>query len=181
MLCKDTRLVPCWHVGNRNLDDAVALMEDLAGRLTHRPEITTDAHGAYPQAIDIVFAHDVDHAMLIKEFRADGMTQQAIHGRGKVERPSTSLVERQNLTMRMSMRRFALQTNAFSRNAQNHAHAVALHYMHYNFCRTHETLRVTPAMEAGVTDHFWNVSDVVELIEELTPKPGPRGPYRRRN
>ena len=81
--------------------------------------------------------------------RADGMTQQALHGRGRVKRPSTSLAKRQNLTMRMSMRRFARRTSAFSRKAANHAHAVALHYMHYNFCRTHETLRVMPAMEAG--------------------------------
>ena len=169
-------------MGDRSLDAAVALLEDLADRVPGRMELSTDALGAYPEAVDIVFGPTVDHAMLEKRYRGERVVAHVIHGPGRMnpERVSTSLVERQNLTMRMSIRRFARRTNAFSRNVENHAHAVALHYMHYNFCRTHETLRVTPVMEAGVTDHFWDVPDLVRVIDNATPAPGPRGPYRRR-
>lgn len=121
--------------------------------------------------------------MLSKTVKADGSVYAHpthLVGLADPEHISTSLVERQNLTMRMSIRRFARKTNAFSRKLENHAHSVALHYMWYNFCRTHEALRVTPAMEAGVVDTFMDAGDIVTLVDDAMPAPGPRGPYRKR-
>ncbi len=109
-----------------------------------------------------------------------GIRKRRIEGNPDPAAVSTSCVERNNLTMRMSIRRFTRLTNAFSKKIENHAYSVALHFMHYNFCRIHSSLRVTPAMEAGVTKRLWDVEDIVRLIDEAAPKPGPRGPYKKK-
>ena len=171
-------------------------MGDLAQRLARRVQLTTDGLHAYLDAVDDAFADDIDYAQLVKQFgtgrpRASperkysppglsGYMKSRITGRPDPAHISTSYVERSNLTIRMSMRRYTRLTNAFSRRLENHAAAVALNFMVYNFCRIHASLGVTPAMEAGVTDRLWDMEDVVELIEEATPPPGPRGPYRKR-
>ena len=110
-----------------------------------------------------------------------GIRKRRVEGSPDPDHVSTSYIERQNLTMRMSMRRFTRLINAFSKKIENHAHAVALYYMHYNFCRIHQSLRVTPAMAAGVTERLWEIADIVRLVENAAPKPGPRGPYKKRN
>lgn len=142
------------------------------------------------------FGGDVDYAQLVKLYggtRDDGtdaryspsecigIHERRVEGSPAPDYVSTSYIERQNLTMRMSMRRFTRLTNAFSKKIENHAHAVALHYMHYNFCRIHQSLRITPAMAAGVTERLWEIVDIVRLVEDAAPKPGPRGPYKKRN
>jgi IS1 family transposase len=173
----ETKLVPCWMVGSRDANTAKAFISDLASRLATRVQLTTDGHKAYLNAVEGAFGCDVDYAMLIKLYGNEpeaevryspaqciGSRTEIIAGRPEPEHISTSYVERQNLTMRMSMRRFTRLTNAFSKKIENHAAAIALHYMHYNFCRIHQTLRVTPAMEAGVTDHVWSIGEVVALL-----------------
>src|SRR5208283_399785 len=164
----DTKLIPCWHVGRRDADAAYSFMMDLASRLTNRVQLTTDGHHAYLSAVDYAFARDIDYAQLVKQYgnapEAEkrysppicvGTERHVVRGQPDPEEISTSYVERQNLSMRMGMRRFTRLTNGFSKKVENHAYHVALYYMHYNFCRIHQTLRVTPAMEAGVTDHVW--------------------------
>jgi len=173
----ETKLVPCWMVGGRDAGTARTFIDDLAGRLATRVQLTTDGHKAYLDAVEDAFGCGVDYAMLIKLYGNEPETEvryspaqcigtrtEIIMGRPEPEHISTSYVERQNLTMRMCIRRFTRLTNAFSRKIENHAAAVALHYMHYNFCRIHQTLRVTPAMEAGVTDHVWSVEELVGLL-----------------
>ena len=195
-ICADTKLVPSWRVGDRSGMTAIDLMDDLRNRLSNRAQITTDGHRAYLEAIEGAFGGDVDYAMLIKLYGAGGSSRnpetryspsecigihkERIEGNPDPEHISTSYVERQNLTMRMSIRRFTRLTNAFSKKLENHAHHVALHFMYYNFCRIHQTLKVTPAMAAGVTDKLWEIGDIVRLIEEAAPKPKPRGPYKKR-
>ena len=193
-LCADTKLIPTWRIGDRSGMTAIDLMDDLRARLTHRVQLTTDGHSAYFEAVEGAFGGDVDYAQLIKLYGASskederryspseciGIRTKVVEGNPDRRHISTSYVERQNLTMRMSMRRFTRLTNAFSKKLENHAHAVALHVFHYNFCRLHQTIRVTPAMGAGVTNHLWEVADLVRLIDESTPPPGPRGPYRKR-
>lgn len=174
----ETKLVPSFMVGSRSALTAREFMDDLASRLANRVQLTTDGHRAYLEAVEEAFGSDVDYAMLVKLYGADsepdtryspaeciGCRSVEIAGRPKPEHISTSHVERQNLTMRMKMRRFTRLTNAFSKKVENHIWAVALHYMHYNFCRIHQTLRVTPAMAAGVTDKLWEVSDIVALLD----------------
>lgn len=173
----DSKLAVSWLVGGRDAGYATEFMNDVAARLSNRVQITTDGRKAYPEAIEGAFGADVDYAQLVKLYGASdpehryspaictGAKQQAVSGDPDPKHISTSFVERQNLTMGMSMRRFTRLTNAFSKKVENHAHAVALHFMHYNFCRIHQTLRVTPAMEAGVTDRVWDTADIVELIE----------------
>jgi IS1 family transposase len=191
-LCADTKLVPCWLVADRGAEAAHEFMANLAGRLTHRVQLTTDGHRAYLDAVEGAFGADVDYAQLVKLYGESpegqkryspaecvGTRKQAINGSPEKRHVSTSYVERQNLTMRMSMRRFTRLTNAFSKKVENLAHAVSLHYMHYNFVRIHKTLRVTPAMAAGVADRLWSVQDIVEMAEAAAPKPGKRGPYRK--
>ncbi len=177
-LCADTKLVPTWMVGLRDAGTAHAFIEDLSGRLANRVQLTTDGHRVYLEAVESAFGANVDYAMLVKLYGADREEGEArytpaeciscrpiaISGRPDPKYISTSFVERQNLTMRMSMRRFTRLTNAFSKKVANHEHAIALHYMHYNFCRIHRTLRVTPAMEAGVSDHAWDVEEIVALL-----------------
>jgi IS1 family transposase len=173
----DTKLVPCWHVGTRGIEAATTFMRDLASRLSNRVQLTTDGHHAYLNAVDSAFSRDIDYAMLIKHYAASkegetryspavctGCEKTGVRGRPDPDHISTSYVERQNLNMRMGMRRFTRLTNAFSKKVENHGHAIALFYMYYNFARIHQTLRVTPAMEAGVSDHVWSIEEIAALI-----------------
>lgn len=177
----DTKLVPCWHVGTRAADSAKAFIDDLAPRLANRVQLTTDGHKAYLKAVDDAFGANVDYAMLVKLYgAASGSSQQerkyspgeccgsikgTVCGNPKDADVSTSYVERANLTMRMHMRRFTRLTNGFSKKLENHMHAVSLHFMFYNFCKIHKTLRVTPAMEAGIDDHVWSMEEVVMMAD----------------
>ena len=146
-------------------------MKDLAGRLASRVQLTTDGHRPYLEAVENGFGGDVDYAMLVKIYgkgktkRTEylGSERRVINGYPEQKHISTSFVERQNLTMRMSMRRFIRKTNGFSKKIENLEHAVALHFMHYNFARIHKSLRVTPAMEAGISDHVWELGEIAEL------------------
>ena len=173
----DTKLVPCWYVGTRGAQAAITFMTDLASRLANRVQLTTDGHHAYLNAVDAAFDRDIDYAMLVKHYAAsqEGETRYSpavctggekteVRGRPDPEHISTSYVERQNLNMRMGMRRFTRLTNAFSKKVENHGHAIALFYMYYNFARIHQTLRVMPAMEAGVSDHVWSIEEIAALI-----------------
>jgi IS1 family transposase len=173
----DTKLVPCWMVGQRDIHSAMDFIGDLAGRLRYRVQLTTDGHRPYVQAVEDTFGSEIDYAQLIKIYGASGEAQtryspgqcigidcKAVTGAPDPKHISTSFVERQNLTMRMSMRRFTRLTNAFSKKLENHMAAVALHFMYYNFARIHSTLRMTPAMAAGVTSKLWDVEDIVELL-----------------
>jgi IS1 family transposase len=177
----DTKLIPCWYVGSRDAEAAHHFMHDLAGRLAHRVQLTTDAHRPYLVAVEDAFGSEIDFATLIKIYgkplsegpetryspaQCMGARKAAITGRPDYAHVSTSLVERQNLTMRMSMRRFTRLTNGFSKKVENHEHAVALHFMHYNFCRIHKSLRVNPAMEAGIADHVWSLEELIQMIDE---------------
>jgi len=177
-ICADTKIVPCWRVGDRDAWNAQHFMYDLASRLANRVQLTTDGHRVYLQAVELAFGIDIDYAMLVKLYssdRGEGEVRYSppdfvscravpLIGKPKRKHVSTSFAERQNLTMRMKMRRMTRLTNAFSKKLDNHRHAIALHYMHYNFCRIHQTLRVTPAMEAGVADHIWTIEEVVSLL-----------------
>lgn len=176
----DSKLVPCWFIGARHAGCAYHFLSDLKDRLSNRVQLTTDGHGAYLHAVDQVFGTEIDYAQLQKIYGAApeggpqvryspaicmGARKAVISGHPAHEHVSTSYIERQNLTMRMSMRRFTRLTNAFSKKVENLEHAVALHYMHYNFCRIHQTLRVTPAMEAGVSDHVWSLNEIIALLD----------------
>jgi IS1 family transposase len=172
----DTKLIPVWTLGNRDARTATALIEDLASRLTHRIQLTTDGHKAYLEAVEGAFGCDIDYAMLVKTYestqdetryspaKCTSCEAKTITGNPDPEHISTSYIERQNLTMRMTMRRFTRLTNAFSKKIENHAYSVALYTMHYNFCRIHASLRVTPAMEAGITDHVWTIEEMLSEI-----------------
>ncbi len=177
-LCADTKLVPSYLVGRRDAAYAHFFIEDLASRLANRVQITTDGHRVYINAIENAFAANVDYAMLVKLYSAPNVPDEArryspseccgaikdvVCGWPDHSKVSTSFVERQNLTARMSMRRFTRLTNGFSKKIENHEHAVALHFMHYNFARIHKTLRVTPAMQAGVTNHVWSLEEIAGL------------------
>ena len=175
----DTKLVPSWAIGSRGADAANEFLHDLADRLAHRIQLTTDGHKAYLNAVENVFGIDIDYAMLVKVYGKASKEEEAryspatcmgtethvVQGNPDPKHISTSYVERQNLTMRMSMRRFTRLTNAFSKKVENLAHAVALHFMHYSFCRVHKTLGTTPAVAAGVADHEWAVGEIVNLLE----------------
>ncbi len=187
----DTKLVPSWRVGDRSSATAFEFVSDLASRLRNRVQITTDGHKPYLEAIEGAFGGDVDYAMLVKVYgktpegqrrysppECIGAHKHRVEGNPDITHVSTSYVERQNLTMRMSIRRFTRLTNAFSKKLDNHALSVALHYMHYNFCRIHKSLRITPAMAAGVTDHVWTMNEVAALIA-AKEAPAKRGPYKK--
>ncbi len=186
----DTKLMISYAVGNRGAETAKYFMEDLASRVASRIQITTDGHKVYADAVEGAFGADVDYAMLIKLYGNDsfdrrystgdciGTRTAVLSGSPDPLHISTSFVERQNLTMRMSMRRFTRLTNAFSKKVDNHAAAIALHFMHYNFCRVHKTLRVTPAMEAGLAHHVWTVEELVSILPEPVAKK--RGSYKKR-
>jgi IS1 family transposase len=188
----DTKLVPSFMVGSRGAHTAKFFMDDLAGRLANRVQLTTDGHRVYLQAVENAFGSEIDYAMLVKIYGHDaandtkyspaeciGCQTVGITGSPDPAHISTSFVERQNLTMRMKMRRFTRLTNAFSKKLENHLYAIALHFMHYNFCRVHKTLRVTPAMEAGLAHHVWTVEELVAIMPEPVAKK--RGTYKPRS
>ncbi len=190
-LCADTKLICNWVVGGRDAEYAMTLMDDLRCRLANRVQLTTDGHKAYLNAVEGAFGGDVDYAQLVKIYGeapesmkgkyspADccGTRKTPIEGKPDKKHVSTSYVERQNLTIRMSNRRFTRLTNGFSKKIENHAYAIALHFMHYNFGRIHKTLRVTPAMQAGVTDHVWTLEEIAGLIVDEPAKK--RGTYKK--
>jgi IS1 family transposase len=174
----DTKLVPCWYVGTRDAGAAYHFIHDLADRLSHRVQLTTDGHKPYLAAVADAFGTDVDYAQLIKIYgegpktearyspaQCMGTRKAKVIGTPSADHVSTSFIERQNLTMRMSMRRFTRLTNGFSKKVENHEHAIAIHYMFYNFGRIHASLRVTPAMEAGVSDHVWSIEEICRMAD----------------
>jgi IS1 family transposase len=191
----DTKLVPCFAVGGRDSVTAMEFMEDLASRMANRVQLTTDGHKAYLHAVEHAFGYNgVDYAMLVKlygEPKGKGQERRyspgeccsavkmQVRGKPEADHVSTSFVERSNLTMRMQMRRFTRLTNGFSKKFENHVYAIALHFMYYNFGRVHKSLRVTPAMEAGVSDHVWSFEEIAALVPE--PVAGKRGPYKPRS
>jgi IS1 family transposase len=184
-ICADSKLVVSYLVGGRDAGWAMEFMEDCASRIRGRVQVTTDAHKPYLKAVEGAFGLEVDFATLQKIYGVPSDEEQRRYSPGKCigcdmktvlgypdpQHVSTSYVERQNLTLRMSSRRFTRLTNGFSKKAENHAHAVALHYMHYNYCRVHQTLRVTPAMEAGLTDHVWDTEELIALLPKPTVGP----------
>jgi IS1 family transposase len=189
----DTKLIVSWMVGSRDGDAAKVFIADLAKRLSQRIQLSTDGHRMYLEAVHSGFDVPVDYGMLVKHYGDDkpknperkyspsvfvSAEKRPIMGKPDPDHISTSYVERQNLTMRMSMRRFTRLTNAFSKKVENHAFAVALHFMYYNFGRVHKTLRVTPAMEAGIADHVWSLEEIAALVPEPVAKK--RGPYKKK-
>ena len=180
-ICADTKLVPSWLVGRRSAEAAKVFMEDLSSRLARQVQLTTDGHRTYLNAVEGAFGGGIDYAMLVKLYSQGsenthserryspgeccGAIKGTVCGNPDDDHVSTSFVERQNLTMRMSMRRFTRLTNAFSKKIRNLESAVALHFMYYNFARIHQSLRVTPAMEAGVSDHVWEMEEIVGLLD----------------
>jgi IS1 family transposase len=175
----DSKLIISYLLGNRGAGAAHAFMQDMASRISTKIQLTTDGHRVYADAVEGAFGGDVDYAMLVKIFGTSGESPESryspatcigcrtgvLSGEPDPKHISTSFVERQNLSMRMGMRRFTRLTNGFSKKVENHGHAVALYFMHYNFCRIHKTLRVTPAMEAGLTDHVWSMEELLGLLE----------------
>jgi len=173
----ETKLMVSWYIGRRDTATGKLFMNDLADRLSNRIQLTTDGHKAYLEAVEDAFGADIDYSQLVKIYATPqenqtryspakhlGSEKKIISGNPDKSKISTSYVERQNLTMRMGMRRFTRLTNGFSKKVENLAHAVSLHFMYYNFCRIHQSLRVTPAMEAGVTSKLWEIEDIVKLI-----------------
>lgn len=174
----DTKLMASWYVGDRTSTSAIAFLDDLKDRLANRVQLTSDGHRSYLDAVDTVFGRDIDYGQIVKIYGADpsaekryspakciGAEKNLVIGNPDPKHVSTSFVERQNLTMRMHMRRFTRLTNAFSKKVENHACAIALHCMFYNFVRIHKTLKVTPAMAAGVTKRLWEMTDIVDVID----------------
>jgi IS1 family transposase len=173
----DTKLIVSYMLGDRGPLTAQAFMQDVASRIRTRIQLTTDGHRVYAEAVEDAFGADVDYAMLVKIYGASsenpesryspatciGCRTGVLNGDPDPDHISTSFVERQNLSMRMGMRRFTRLTNGFSKKLENHGHMVALYFMHYNFCRVHKTLRVTPAMEAGLTDHVWDIEELLRM------------------
>ena len=192
-ICAETKLVPSWRVGDRSGMTAIDFMDDLRPRLAERVQLTSDGHKAYLEAVEGAFGGDVDYVMLQKIYGETpeaqkryspaacvGTRKRTIEGDPDPAHVSTSYAERNNLTMRMSIRRFTRLTNAFSKKIENHMHSVALHFMYYNFCRQHKSLKgSTPAMAAGVTKRLWDIEDIVRLVDEAAPKSKPRGPYKK--
>mgnify|MGYP003637007526 FL=1 len=192
----DSKLILSYLVGGRDSEYAMAFMDDLRGRLANRVQLTTDGHKAYLEAVEGAFGGDVDYAQLIKIYggpsgnkghekkyspaECAGIRKTLVEGEPDKALVSTSHIERQNLTMRMHMRRFTRLTNGFSKKVENHAYAVALHFMYYNYVRVHQTLKVSPAMQAGLTDRLWDIKDIVALIDADEPTPKKRGPYKKK-
>ena|SRR5579859_4794409 len=174
----DTKLVPCWTLGKRDAETAESFVSDLASRLADRVQLTSDGLKAYLTAVLNAFGEAVDYAQLVKVYEQDSEGQRrysppecvtcdkiSIIGEPDPKHISTSFIERQNLTMRMGMRRFTRLTNAFSKKAENHAAAVSLHMMFYNFARVHQTLKTSPAVAAGIADHVWSIEEIVALLD----------------
>jgi IS1 family transposase len=174
----DSKLIVSWLVAGRDAGSAYGFMQDLAKRLANRVQLTTDGHRSYLMAVEDSFGSAIDYAMLVKLYGSDsghdtkyspaeciGCREVIVSGNPDPKHISTSYIERQNLTMRMQMRRFTRLTNGFSKKIENHIASIAIHYMHYNFCRVHQTLRVTPAMESGVADHVWTISEMVSILD----------------
>ena len=194
-LDSDTKLIISWLVGGRDSEYAIEFMDDLRSRLANRVQLTTDGLKAYLEAVEGAFGGDVDYAQLIKLYgeptgqkgherkyspsECTGTRKRRVEGNPDPKTVSTSYVERQNLTMRMHMRRFTRLTNAFSKKFENHMHMVALYTVWYNFIRIHKTLRVTPAMEAGLSKTVWDMEDLVRIMDERAPKPGRPKTYNK--
>jgi IS1 family transposase len=173
----DSKLIVSFAVGGRTAAMAHQIMDDVASRLAHRVQLTTDGLHQYLDAVEDAFLGNIDYAQLVKIYNETGRPgrysppecigakSEIVQGDPDPKHINTSYIERQNLTLRMSNRRFTRLTNAFSKKVENHMASLALHYMHYNFCRVHQTLRVTPAMEAGLTDHVWSLGEMVALLD----------------
>lgn len=195
-LDQDSKMIVAYEVGDRSGDTAYEFMMDLASRLSNRVQLTTDGHKAYLDAVEGAFGGDIDYAMLIKMYgeatgqkgherkyspaECTGTRKEAVFGQPVKEWVSTSHVERQNLTMRMGMRRFTRLTNGFSKKLENHIHMLSLYFVHYNFVRMHKSLRMTPAMAAGITETLHDMAWIVGLIDARAPAPKKRGPYKKR-
>lgn len=191
----DSKLIVSYFVGGRDSDCAILFMDDLRSRLANRVQLTSDGHKAYLEAVEGAFGGDIDYAMLVKMYgpstesakgryspaECTGAKKTRIEGAPDMAHVSTSFAERHNKTMRMHMRRFTRLTDGFSKKVENHAYAVALHMMYYNFVRLHTTLRTTPAMAAGISSRLWEIGDIVKLVEDAEVKPGKRGPYKKRS
>jgi IS1 family transposase len=191
----ETKLIPCWHVGTRSTESAKAFISDLALRMAGRVQLTTDGYKPYLTAVEKGFAGDIDYAMLVKLYGpADGSAQErryspakccgsikgTVCGNPDEKHISTSYVERANLSMRMGMRRFTRLTNGFSKKVDNHMHALAIYFMHYNFVRIHQSLRISPAMAAKVSEKLWSLEDMAALVEANEQAPKKRGPYKKK-
>ncbi len=191
----DTKLLITWLVGGRDSDYAMAFMDDLRERLANRVQLTSDGHKAYLEAVEGAFGGNVDYAMLVKIFGSSpesmkgryspaectGARKERIEGNPDPKHVSTSYAERQNLTMRMQMRRFTRLTNAFSKKFENHMHMVALYTVWYNYVKQHKSLKgLSPAMAAGLSGTLWSMTDLAEMIDARLAKPGKRGPYQKR-
>lgn len=181
-ICADTKLVPSWRIGPRDTATATEFAEDLASRLRHRVQLTTDGHAMYLEAVEQAFGCEVDYAMLQKLYGSDpegqkryspskiiGVQSAPIQGDPDPAHVSTSYVERMNLTLRMSLRRYTRLTNGFSRKVENMAHSLAIFLMYYNYVRIHSSLRVTPAMAAEVTSRLWKIEDMLKLLDAAAP------------
>ena len=197
-LDSDSKLIISWLVGGRDGEYALAFMDDVKERLANRVQLTTDGHRAYLNAVEEAFGADIDYAMLVKQYGepqgkavpqerryspavCTGAVKTRIEGEPDLAHVSTSHVERQNLTMRMHMRRFTRLTNAFSKKFENHVHMVALYTVWYNFIRIHKTLKMSPAMAAGVSPTLWSMDDLCDKMDAVAPKPGKRGAYKKRS
>lgn len=188
------KMILSYYVGDRSGQSAICLLDDLRSRLANRVQLTTDGHKAYLEAVEGAFGDDVDFAQLIKLYgnqptgpetryspaECTGTRKVRVTGKPETDHVSTSYVERSNLSIRMGNRRFTRLTNAFSKKLDNHLHALALYFMFYNFVRVHKTLRMSPAMAAGVASELWSMERIAEEIESRRPKPGKRGPYKKR-
>lgn len=194
---RDHKMILSFEVGDRSSATAIEFMDDLRARLANRVQLTTDGHKAYLEAVEGAFGGDVDYAMLIKLYgdatgqkghekkyspaECTGACKELITGNPVKSMVSTSHVERANLSMRMGMRRFTRLTNGFRKKLENHLHMLSLYFVHYNFVRMHKSLRMTPAMAAGVSDTLHDMEWLAGLIEAAAPKPGPRGTYRKKD
>lgn len=191
-ICADSKLCVSYLVGGRSADWAIDFMKDCAARIKGRVQITTDGHKAYLEAVEEAFGADVDYAQLQKIYGAPaehdtryspatciGCEMKEVSGRPDPKHVSTSYVERHNLSMRMGMRRFTRLTNGFSKKIQNHVAMVAIYAVQYNFARIHKTLRITPSMAAGLSDHVWSLEEIVMMADNYLPKPAKRGPYKK--
>lgn len=189
-------MIVSWMIGERNPETANLFIDDLQSRLANRVQLTTDGLKLYLDAVAGGFAGNVDYAMLVKLYGEDankvgpekkyspgvctGAKRRAVTGNPNADHISTSHVERHNLTMRMSMKRFARLSNAFSKKIDNHVHALSLYFVWFNLCRIHKSVRMSPAMAAGLTDKLMSLEDVAALVDARAPVPGKRGPYKKR-